>query len=316
MYQQILVTGSQGFIGAELSKLLGSNGFLIKHFRDNDCKHFNILNSTHVNHAVDGVDGVIHLAGVSRIQNAVNNEAACWETNVLGTENIVRAIQNSPKQPWLLFSSSREVYGKQNILPVSEHSSLNPTNTYGISKLACETIINQAKAEGMQAAIVRYANVYGDPRDHMGRVIPTVCRSSLRNEPIRLLNPDHIFDFTHLKDVVEGTLLIVNQLEKKNSSPFPTLHLASGIGVPLSELALLIKSMSQSQSLITPITDTSAPHSSSFIGDPRFAKNFLGWECLITLRQGIRDLIAQMASNERQDSFFHNKYQGERRSVK
>ena len=67
-----------------------------------------------------GVDGVIHLAAVSRVVWGQKNPELCWETNVTGVQNVLDAAREASSRPWVISASSREVYGEAEHLPVSE----------------------------------------------------------------------------------------------------------------------------------------------------------------------------------------------------
>ncbi len=77
------------------------------------------------------------------------------------------------KAPWVLFTSSREVYGQPDDLPATEATALRPMNVYGRSKVAGEQIAQAALRRGLRTAVVWLANVYGATGDHVDRVVPT-----------------------------------------------------------------------------------------------------------------------------------------------
>jgi len=108
---------------------------------------------------VDGqAVGVVHLAAVSRVIDGERDPARCWAVNVEGTRTVVEAAQSSPLRPWVIYASSREVYGQPSALPASEDCDRAPLNVYGRSKVAAEDLVT---ASGLAHAIVRFSNVYG-----------------------------------------------------------------------------------------------------------------------------------------------------------
>ena len=152
--------------------------------------------------------GVIHLAAVSRVFWGEQNPGLCWETNVKGTENVLTAASRMNPKPWVIYSSSREVYGHPQSLPVTEDAPLAPVNIYGRSKAAGEELVNKARTKGLTTAIVRFSNVYGSTSDHSDRVVPAFARAASLGEPLRVDGPDHVFDFNHLEDTVRGLVAL------------------------------------------------------------------------------------------------------------
>ena len=141
MNRKVLVTGSEGLIGSELVKILRSKGYEIA--RLDICSvdrlsQGDVRDRLAVTRAIAGCIGVIHLAAVSRVLWGESDPELCWETNVRGTENILMAAAELNQKPWVIFSSSREVYGQPDCLPVVEDATLAPVNIYGRSKVAGE----------------------------------------------------------------------------------------------------------------------------------------------------------------------------------
>ncbi|GAG77027.1 unnamed protein product, partial [marine sediment metagenome] len=140
---KILLTGSSGFIGSALKQLFEEKSIEIVPFdiKDNpisDVRDFNVLQSKTV-----GIDGIIHLAAVSRVKQAHENPLECIETNIGGIVNVLesaRTLLSEDKRPWVIFASSREVYGEPAKLPVYETSNRKAINVYGVSKLSGEEL--------------------------------------------------------------------------------------------------------------------------------------------------------------------------------
>jgi UDP-glucose 4-epimerase len=130
--QNILVTGSHGLIGKAVTRLLSLNGYAVRTF---DCRlprtcpnYGDVADGNLVHLAAQDVDAIIHLAAISRVQWGDLNPDLCWQTNVVGTENVVRAAAKSKRKPVLIVASSREVYGEPIALPVDEDTPAAPVN--------------------------------------------------------------------------------------------------------------------------------------------------------------------------------------------
>ena len=106
-------------------------------------------------------DLIIHLAAFSGVQEFNKNVLKSFNNNVLATKNLVQFAFQKPKTK-LIFSSSAAIYGKVSKKKISETDLCRPANYYGLSKLACENIINnELKSKKNNYAILRYFNVVG-----------------------------------------------------------------------------------------------------------------------------------------------------------
>ena len=289
-FSRILVTGSSGLIGAPLCEYLERDGHEVVRFDiAQDSKH-DIRNRAALETAMRGCGGVIHLAAISRVADAERDPGACETINVGGTRNVVEAALAAKERPWLLFSSSREVYGQPQTMPVSEDSPVAPYNTYGRSKAAGEKVVLNASRQGLRTAILRLTNVYGGLNDHKARVIPAFVRASLANAPLRVEGPNATFDFVHVDDCVAAFAKAITLLEagEKQIGPF---NVACGRATTLGELARLVVSRAHSKSEVA-IHDPLKFNVSRFVGDPARAERALGWKHAISLEAGLDKFIA------------------------
>lgn len=193
----------------------------------------------------------------------------------------------------MVFASSREVYGDPPVLPVSEDSPVQPINVYGRSKAAGEALVTRARvAQGLRAAIVRLSSVYGTTDDHHDRAVPALLWRALQGDTLRITGADNRFDFVHVDDSVDG-LLRAADLLAAGAKQLPTVHLATGTGTSLGELAHLAVDVAQSGSAI----DILPPRPfdvGGFVGDPARASDLLGWTAKIDLAEGMKALAAAM----------------------
>ncbi len=286
---RILITGSAGLIGKSITCLLSKHGYQCIGFDLESSDPCDIRDYPKLNAMAQTCDGIIHLAAVSRVVWGYKNPELCRDVNIRGTQNVLEAAIHSPRKPWVLFTSSREVYGQQTHFPVKESAPLLPMNSYANSKVQGEKLVDQYREGGLRAAIVRLSNVYGRTDDHKDRVIPAFCQGSLANEALRVEGVNHVFDFTYIDDVIVGLFEVIKKLEK-NSVDFSPLQLTSGVGTTLLEAAkICIEYAGNKNSYIE------APSRSydvnKFYGDPTKAKNILNWEARISLRDGVKKLM-------------------------
>ena len=292
---RILITGSKGLIGSALKHTLGLLNIDVVGIDSRaskiDPEQGDILNEPLVSSLVSDVDGIVHLAAVSRVIDGEKNPELCWRTNVEGTKNILDAALLAYNNPWVIYASSREVYGQPTDFPVQESAPLMPVNIYGQSKLAAEKIVERASEQGLTTAIVRFSNVFGRVSDHPDRVVPAFCRAAAVGSHIRVDGSHNIFDFTYIDDVVQGVLSLIHLLSQKRESLSP-IHLTSGRSVSLGELAKIAQRLSQ-----YPIDAVEGPSRSfdvsKFWGDTRRAQEILNWRACVGIEDGMYRLINQ-----------------------
>ncbi len=288
MSEVILITGSDGLIGSALCASLLAARLRVRCFdlrrSGQDVCDFEALHS-----AVQGCSGIIHLAAVSRVVWGERAPEQCWRTNVEGTRNVLQAAAASLASPWVLFASSREVYGNVAQLPATEDSPMQPCNVYGRSKAEGERLCIEARAANIPTAIVRLSNVYGSTRDHEDRVVPCFARRAALGEPLRVDGRLCTFDFTHLDDTVRGIMGVVGAL-RAGASALPPIHLLTGQPTTLGELAQLAsrEGGGRSEVIEAPCRSFDVAH---FYGEPRRALDLLGWQPRIRIREGMAQLV-------------------------
>lgn len=194
--------------------------------------------------AVAGVEMVFHLAAQANVIGSEADPDYAFTTNVGGVYNVLKAAEAAGVRR-ILFSSSREVYGEPEALPVREDARLAPKNAYGASKVAGEMYFQIAQVRrAIETVILRLANVYG-PRDSE-RVIPLWLRWARRGEDLLLYGGDQLIDFVWVGDVVEAFARAASAAREEIDGE--TINVGAGIGTPLAELAQRILTLSASQS--------------------------------------------------------------------
>ena len=239
----ILVTGGKGFIGNYVvNELIDVHNVTIidNGYRESQlpiCKNIKIVDGditdyNFVSNVVNNCDVVIHLAGISQVMTSIKHPKLTFEYNIRGTENIARLCCESGVK--LLFSSSREVYGTQEQLPVKIDAELKPDNPYAASKIAGEMLIKSySKTYGLEYSIFRLSNVYG--HGDSGRVLPIFIHNALLKKDLQIYGVNKIIDFVHVTDVVKAISKILTIDENI------IVNIGSGIGQSLENVAMLIK---------------------------------------------------------------------------
>lgn len=288
---RILITGSSGLVGHALTLALASHGVEVAGLDiagRADAKG-DVRDRDRVHHAIAQADGVIHLAAVSRVVWGERDPALCWSTNVDGLRNVLECASSSPTRPWVIFASSREVYGDPERLPATEDCPLRPVNLYGRSKVEGERLIDAARGDGVRACTIRLSNVFGSTADHPDRVVPAFARAAALGRDLRVDGTDHTFDFTHLEDVTRGIVALVEVLTTGGVVP-PPIHFVSGRATTLGELAAAAIRIAGTGSRVrvAPPRDFDVTH---FVGSPARAAALLGWSPRIGLEEGLCRLI-------------------------
>ncbi len=246
--KNVLVTGGAGFIGSHMVELLYDEGAGVTVF-DNlsagtlanlhvQCKFIkgDLRDEASVRKALERVDIIFHFGANASVPFSVDNPRYDFETNAIGTFNILNAALNSNVKK-IVYASTAAVYGEPRQIPVPETHPLEPISPYGASKLAAERMGFAFKETyGMDFAAVRIFNTYG-PRQpryvmydfiHKLRKNPSVLEVLGTGEQVR--------DYCYVSDMVEAFLLVA----EKGSGVY---NAAGGSPVSIKELAELMVSL-------------------------------------------------------------------------
>ncbi len=243
-----------------------------------------IRNQQTVKEVVKGADFVYHLAAQSNVLGAARDVDYSFSTNVVGTFNVLRASSAAGVKR-VIFTSSREVYGDPESVPVPETAPIAPKNAYGVSKAVGELYCRTFAQHGLDVMILRLANVYG-PRD-TGRVIPIFIENALHGRPLTLFGGNQILDFVWI-DLVTEALVKVARVGQMQGA----INIGSGRGTRLDELARRILNCVGFRSAI----ETRASRDDEvlqFVADTAKA-TLLGWRSESEPLNHLRDLVDRL----------------------
>ncbi len=266
---KILITGGSGFIGSHLvDQLMEQNHQIVVldnlfrgkiEFIEKWLAHprftflqGDIRDGQQVRDACSDCEIVYHLAAQSNVLGAVSDIRYSFETNVVGTFNVLQAAKEAGVRR-LIFTSSREAYGEAQYLPVDETHPLNSKNAYGASKLAGEAYCRIFQNSGkLEVAVLRLANVYG-LRD-FNRVIPIFIENVLKGKELTIYGGEQLIDFIEIPVVIEA---LIQAADKSDILTGP-VNVGSGKGISLFELADRINRLfgSQSQISVKPVRNS------------------------------------------------------------
>ena len=294
----ILITGGAGFIGRSVGNRLVDLGHkvsildvkempsdlpdFVTYFKSDICDSSRLLQIFNSNQ----FNGIIHLAAVSRVVVAQNNPHECLRVNVGGISTLLSCVEQTKYRPWLIFGSSREVYGEPTELPVSEHDQKQPINIYGETKLEGEKLFSNFSAKHhTNCTIARFSNVYGNHFDILDRVIPRFIDAIVSNKPLTIEGAEQIIDFTFIDDTVNVVTKIVERLNTHKNIQ-EEFNVCPGIGWSLFQLIEYIE-LTTGNKAIQIVNKKRDYDVVRFIGNNEKVKKILKLKEFVALDKGI-----------------------------
>ena len=295
-HMKILLTGSSGFIGCSLKKFLEKKGVKVISYDSQDVPPNSIKDFLNLKSKTEEVDGIIHLAALSQPKLTQQDPLNCVDINIGGTVNVLESARFHKREnghPWVIFCSSREVFGQTEILPLTEETPRNPNNIYGLTKATGEDLCRIfSKDYGLKTRVLRFTSVYSGKDDQMDRVIPRFIIQAAKNEPLIINGTgEEMFDFTYIDDIVGGIWACVQDVQK-NQKSYDDFILSAGKPVFLKDLAGIIIEETKSKSEIKYI-ETRSYSTNRCYADCRKAKEILGFEAKTTIREGLKLVIQE-----------------------
>ena len=306
-----LITGGAGFIGSHLSEALSRRGDSVIVIDDlstgkntfNSSVEFiegSIFDLPLMDKLISQSDYVLHLAAAVGVFNIVNKPLESLMTNIKGTE-IILELCDKYKKP-ILITSTSEVYGKNNEVPLSESSDrvlgspLLSRWSYSEAKAVDESMAYfYYQEKGLPVRLVRLFNTVG-PRQvgHYGMVVPRFVSAALKNEPLSVYGSgDQIRCFCHVSDAVRALLLVMDS----DKSVGEVFNVGNNQQISIMELAKKVIEITGSKSTIVKIAYEQA-YPQGFedmqrrVPDISKIKQVLGWSPEINLDQIIKDIAA------------------------
>ncbi|HZG59683.1 MAG TPA: NAD-dependent 4,6-dehydratase LegB [Anoxybacillus sp.] len=251
---KILVTGADGFIGSHLTEELVRQGYDVKAFvyynsfnswgwldhspLKNEFEVFagDIRDPHGVKEAMKGCDVVLHLASLIAIPYSYHSPDTYVDTNIKGTLNVLQAARELDIQK-VVHTSTSEVYGTAQYVPIDENHPLQGQSPYSASKIGADQMaVAFYRSFETPVAIIRPFNTYG-PRQSARAVIPTIITqlaSGKRKIKLGSLHPTR--DFNYIKDTVNGFISVM----KHDQSIGEVINIGSNFEVSIGETARLI----------------------------------------------------------------------------
>ncbi len=166
-------------------------------------------------------DYIFHLAAEPIVQEAYTDPYKAFETNIMGTVNVLEAARINGRVKGIIVASSDKAYGKTN-KAYSEDSPLRADHPYDASKASAD-LISQAyfKTYDLPMVITRFGNVYGEGDLHFGRIVPNICEAIIKKKVLRIRSDGtYIRDYLYIKDVIDGYLFLLDNFDKIKGEAF------------------------------------------------------------------------------------------------
>lgn len=282
--KNILITGSNGFIGSALSTQLEKMGFTIMTFNsvDGDISDFNFI-SEFKNVTIDYV---FHLAAKSFIPDSWNNPLKFYKTSILGTGNILEfcRVKNIP----LTFVSAY-LYGEPNKLPISENNTINANNPYAHSKFLAEELCKfYSENFNIKISIARPFNIYGKKQNE-NFLIPYIIKQLLVENEIKIKDLMPKRDYLYLDDLIDG---LIKTMDCQHT--FSIFNFGSSTSISVKEIIETIQEIMGTNKKVINEKIRRKNEIMDVVADIRKAKEELDWTPKISFKDGIKYIISDL----------------------
>lgn len=258
--KKVLVTGGDGFIGSHLVESLVEQGIDVramslynsfntwgwldssKYVNDIEVICGDVRDPFFCNKAVEGVDTVFHLAALIAIPYSYVAPDSYVGTNIQGTLNMCQAALSKGVDR-IIHTSTSEVYGSAQFVPITEEHPLQPQSPYSASKIGADAMaMSYFNSFDLPLTIARPFNTYG-PRQSARAVIPTIISQIADGaEQIKIGDVRPTRDFNYVKDTCEGFIT----LAKSKDSIGKTINIGAGKEISIGDLFNKIKELMNS----------------------------------------------------------------------
>ena len=232
----MLITGHEGFLGSNLTKMLIPSGARIVGldidtkrkntiFTAEDYKKFVTVKGSVADYGllkkiISGykIDAVFHLAAEAIVGKCLNDPMLAFSSNIEGTWKMLDACRNSATVRAVVIASSDKAYGSHKALPYREDASLHGDHPYDVSKSCADLIAyTYFHTYGLPVAVTRCGNIYGPGDFNFSRIVPEAIRCALSGRDIEIRSDGKFTrDYVFVEDIAAGYILLAEKLRKLN----------------------------------------------------------------------------------------------------
>jgi NAD dependent epimerase/dehydratase len=310
--KKALVTGSEGFIGSHLLERLVRENYNVKalvlynsfnnygwienlspEIRKNiEIVMGDVRDESFLHNITQNVDIIFHLAALIAIPYSYIAPRQYIDTNVTGTLNVLQvALQRSIP---VIHTSTSEVYGSAQYVPIDEKHPLNAQSPYAASKIAADQLaLSFHRSFQLPVSIIRPFNTFG-PRQSNRAVIPTLITQFLgKNDEIKVGNLTTTRDFTYVEDTVDGFI----QMHKHHDKAIgEVINLGTGFEVSIQDLISILEELTNKKLKVVTEIQRLRPEKSEvnrLLSNPNLAENLIDWKAKTNNIQDLKLKINQ-----------------------
>lgn len=308
--RRVAVTGATGFIGSHLVESLVRSGASVRALANYNSRgsigalrwiepqlracvdlHFgDIRDQRLVREFVSGAEVVFHLAAVISVPYSYISPRLVFDVNVGGTMNIMEAARDAGTAR-VVHTSTSEVYGTPDNLPITERHPLKGQSPYAASKIGADKLCESFHCSyGLPVVTLRPFNTYG-PRQSTRAIIPTIVSQALRGDgTIRLGSLDPVRDLVFVHDTASGFLAAGTATGVEGE----TIQLSTGRGIDIASLVREVENVVGRPLEVVQEPERVRPVGSEvmrLVGDSSKGEKMLGWRPTCSLTQGLESVV-------------------------
>jgi len=312
----VLITGADGFIGSHLTEMLVAEGYKVKALsqynsfnnwgwlEDINCKGQveilagDIRDPHYCKHITKDVDIIFHLAALIAIPYSYVAPDSYVDTNVKGTLNICQAAKENGNIR-VIHTSTSEVYGTAQYVPIDEKHPLQPQSPYSATKIAADAMaMSFYNAFELPVTIARPFNTYG-PRQSARAVIPTIITQIANGmKEIKLGDVSPTRDFNYVEDTCRGFLALAESDEAIGQ----TVNIGSNFEISVGDTLNIIKKLMDSDVKFVTDEQRIRPEKSEVFRlwcDNTQIEKLTGFQPQVDIREGLQRTINWFTSEDR-----------------
>lgn len=293
----ILITGGAGFQGSHLVEKLKELGHEVTVLNTMTPDAFNnrkylegktevvwgsVTDPEVVEKVMRGKEVVFHLGARINVDESILDPWGTMEVNTRGTLNVLEAARKTGAR--VIHTSTCEVYGKPERVPILENAELRPHSPYAASKAAADRLCYAYfQTYKLPVTILRFFNIYGERQKEskFGAVIPIFVSQALHGEPIKVFGAgEQTRDYLHVSDVIEGYIKTLEHTELAGE----VVNFGTGRGARIKDIAEYVAGKLGSK---VEYINPRAGEASGMIADSSKAKRLLGWEAKVDIYEGL-----------------------------
>jgi NAD dependent epimerase/dehydratase len=313
---KVLVTGAGGFIGSHLTEELIRQGEEVRAFvRYNSRDEKGLLEELPeeiqnqievipgdlkdpdgVRKVVKGCHKIFHLGALIAIPYSYVHPFDFIQTNVAGTAHLLNACLEGGTLERFIHTSTSEVYGTAQYIPIDEKHPLQAQSPYAASKVGADKLAESYNLSfGLPIVTIRPFNTFG-PRQSLRAIIPTIISQAVHDNKIRLGNTKPRRDFLFVKDTVRGFI----QAGKCEGAVGKVVNIGTGTDISIEELVRKILGLMGKQGEVQVEDRRIRPEKSEvmqLLSDTHLAQKLFQWAPRYTLEEGLRETIEWYQKN-------------------